>query len=272
MGRPKGSKNRKTIEREMAMSGAVENVKMNFKTFQEQKAPSKMFGDMTNLAKMVAAGVSPSLLVTGMPGLGKTYTITNTLRSMGMEEGQEFIHVKGRSTAAGLFITLFENSDKLIIFDDCDSVFKDADAINLLKGALDSYDKRIISWMAAKPLKDSDGEPLPRSFEFRGRIIFISNLPIAKVDSAIRSRAFAQDITLTADQLIRRMTDLLPQVEQQVKDMSIKVDALNALKEAHSKYAGVELNFRSLIKAIRIRQMGFDNWKEMVAEQVMGVA
>lgn len=265
MGRPKGSRNRKSVVE-------MDNSKMCFKTFQQTKSPAKMFGDMTNLAKMVASGVSPSLLVTGMPGLGKTYTITNTLRAMGLEEGIDFIHVKGRSTAAGLFITLFENSDKLIIFDDCDSIFKDADAVNLLKGALDSYERRVISWMAAKPLKDTDGEPMPRSFEFRGRVIFISNLPIANVDSAIRSRAFAQDITLTAEQLIQRMTDLLPMVEQQIKDMSIKQDALDALREAHAKYAGVELNFRSLIKAIRIRQMGFDNWREMVAEQVMGVA
>ena len=53
--------------------------------------------------------------------------------------------------------------------------------------------------------------------------------------------------------------------------LKIKRDALSALKSAHKKFEGVELNFRSLIKAIRIRQMGFTNWRQMVAEQVMGV-
>lgn len=245
-------------------------IKMNFKTMQEKKRPSVMFDDMNNLAQMVAKNISPSLVVTGQPGLGKTFNITKTLTDMGLKENEQFVHVKGRCTAAGMFITLFENSDKLIIFDDCDSVFKDADGVNLLKGALDSYDKRVITWMAAKPLKDGEGCPLPRSFNFTGRIIFISNLPIAKVDSAIRSRSFVLDITLTPEQLMKRMRDLLAKVEPEV-DMKTKKEALSALNMAFKKYEGVELNFRSLIKAIRIRQAGFSNWRSMIAEQVMGV-
>ena len=254
----------------IAKNQKTKNMKMNIKTFQEKKRPSAMFDDMNNLTKMVAAGVSPSLVVTGMPGLGKTFNITKTLDEVGFEEGIDFVHVKGRCTAAGMFITLFENSDKLIIFDDCDSVFKDSDGVNLLKGALDSYDKRVISWMSAKPLKDREGDALPRSFDFTGKIIFISNLPIQKVDSAIRSRAFVLDITLTPDQMLKRMTDLLPVIEPEIKDMKIKKEALSALKSAFKKFDAVELNFRSLIKAIRIRQMNFPNWRQMVAEQVMG--
>ena len=246
------------------------NLKMNFKSMQEKKRPSVMFDDMNNLTTMVAKDISPSLVITGQPGLGKTFNVTKTLAGLGFKENENFVHVKGRCTAAGMFITLFENSDKLIIFDDCDSVFKDGDAVNLLKGALDSYDKRVITWMTAKGLKDQDGEMLPRSFNFTGKIIFISNLPIAKVDSAIRSRSFVLDISLTPQQLMKRMRDLLNVVEPDV-DLKIKKDALSALNQAFKKFEGVELNFRSLIKAIRIRQMGFGNWRQMVAEQVMGV-
>jgi replication-associated recombination protein RarA len=246
------------------------NLKMNFKSMQEKKRPSVMFDDMNNLTTMVAKDISPSLVITGQPGLGKTFNVTKTLAGLGFKENENFVHVKGRCTAAGMFITLFENSDKLIIFDDCDSVFKDGDAVNLLKGALDSYDKRVITWMTAKGLKDQDGEMLPRSFNFTGKIIFISNLPIAKVDSAIRSRSFVLDISLTPQQLMKRMRDLLNVVEPDV-DLKIKKDALSALNAAFKKFEGVELNFRSLIKAIRIRQMGFGNWRQMVAEQVMGV-
>ena len=63
----------------IAKNQKTKNMKMNFKTFQEKKRPSAMFDDMNNLTKMVAAGVSPSLVVTGMPGLGKTFNITKTL-------------------------------------------------------------------------------------------------------------------------------------------------------------------------------------------------
>lgn len=269
MGRPKGSLNKKTILK-MAQAKENQDTRMCFKTMQASKAPSQMFADMCNLTSMVARRISPSMVVTGDPGLGKTYNVIRTLKAQGLVEGTDFVHVKGRATAAGMFITLFENADKMIIFDDCDSVFRDTDAVNILKGALDSYDRRIISWMAAKPLKDSDGEPLPRSFEFRGQIIFISNVPIANVDSAIRSRSFVIDIALTAKQMIQRMRDLLPEVEPEVP-ATIKMDALDGLSQAYERYQGVELNFRSLIKAIRIRQAGFENWRDMIAEQVMGV-
>ena len=74
---------------------------------------------------------------------------------MGLRESYDFVHFKGRATAAGLFITLYENSDKIIVLDDCDSVFKDDDAVNILKGALDSYDTRKISYITTKALKMS---------------------------------------------------------------------------------------------------------------------
>jgi len=210
------------------------------------------------------------LIISGMPGLGKTFLTLQKLRRAGYKEGVDFIHVKGRSTAAGMFITLFENSDKLIIFDDCDSVFKDKDAINLLKGALDSYDKRTIGWLAAKPLKDQDGLALPRFFNFTGRVIFITNIAAGDIDSAIKSRSFIIDIMLNASQMLKRMKTLLPQIEPQIEDIKIKKDALNALASAHKKFDGVNLNFRSLIKAIRIRQMNFSNWRKMITEQVIG--
>ena len=269
MGRPKGSLNKKTIAARETVQER-QDTRMCFKTLQASKAPSQMFADMCNLTSMVARRISPSMVVTGDPGLGKTYNVIRTLKAQGLTEGTDFVHVKGRATAAGMFITLFENADKMIIFDDCDSVFRDQDAVNILKGALDSYDRRVISWMAAKPLKDSDGEALPRSFEFRGQIIFISNVSIANVDSAIRSRSFVIDIALTAKQMIQRMRDLLPEIEPGVPG-TVKMDALDGLEEAYERYQGVELNFRSLIKAIRIRQAGFENWKSMIAEQVMGV-
>ena len=122
---------------------------------------------------------------------------------MGLVESTDFVHFKGRATAAGLFVTLYDNSDKIVVLDDCDSVFKDDDAVNILKGALDSYDTRKISYLTTKPLKDEFGSHLPRSFEFTGKIIFISNISQSKLDEAIRSRSFVSDIDLTKKQMLR---------------------------------------------------------------------
>jgi len=125
-------------------------IKLSFMTVREARDPQEMFTNLARLTKMVGRGIQPSLVVTGGAGTGKTHLVKQTLSDMGLEESTDFVHFKGRATPAGLFITLYENSDKIIVLDDCDSVFKDDDAVNILKGALDSYDSRKISYITSK--------------------------------------------------------------------------------------------------------------------------
>jgi len=168
------------------------------------------FGFVEKLVTMVATGVQPSAVITGEGGLGKTYTVTKTLISHGYKDISDladfqvgaivntrkcFTMVKGFSTAKGLYRTLFENNRSVVVFDDCDAVLKDPVALNILKSALDSYGKRIISWNA-----DMRDEDLPRSFNFEGRVIFISNMTQDKIDQAIRSRSMMIDLSMTLEQ------------------------------------------------------------------------
>lgn len=242
--------------------------KSSFSEVTNTRNPEIMFTNLKNLTRMVGKGLQPSLVVTGMAGMGKTHIVKETLAEMGMRESFEFVHFKGRATAAGLYITLYENSDKIVVLDDCDSVFKDDDAVNILKGALDSYDTRRISYITSRELKDSYQNPVPRQFEFTGRIIFISNLEQHKIDEAIKSRSFVQDISMSVPQVFQRMEQLLHKIEPSIKKEN-KAMALEIMKKLHEKYNGVEVNIRSLIKAARICQMKFDNPEEMIAEQVI---
>jgi hypothetical protein len=187
---------------------------------------------------------------------------------MGLIESKDFVHFKGRATAAGLFVTLYENSDKIIILDDCDSVFRDDDAVNILKGALDSYDTRKISYITSKPLKDEYGDPLPRHFEFTGRVIFISNIAQSKLDEAIRSRSFVADISMNTEQMFLRMEQLIGKMENKIP-MAAKKQALEIMKDLYSKYEGIDINLRSFIKAARICAMGFEDPTSLVAEQII---
>ena len=167
-----------------------------------------------------------------------------------------------------MFITLYQNSDKIIILDDCDSVFKDDDAVNILKAALDSYDTRKISYISSKQLKDEFGEPIPAHFEFTGRIIFISNINQSKLDEAIRSRSFVSDISMNTVQMFQRMEQLMPTMETKIP-LAAKQQALEIMKDLDKKYVGIDINLRSFIKAARICAMGFDNPEMMVAEQII---
>ena len=247
---------------------APEPIKMSFMSVREKRDPQEMFTNLERLTKMVGRGIQPSLVVTGGAGMGKTHLVKQTLADMGLDESSDFVHFKGRATPAGLFITLYENSDKIIVLDDCDSVFKDDDAVNILKGALDSYDSRKISYITSKPLKDEFGIEVPRHFEFTGRIIFISNIEQSKLDEAIRSRSFVADIDMTQDQMFTRIEQLMPKMESRIP-LAAKEQALQLMKELNVEFSGLDINLRSFIKAARICAMGFDNPKMMIAEQII---
>ena len=242
--------------------------KASFAAVKQQQDPQEQFDTIERLTRMVGKGIQPSLVVTGGAGMGKTHLVKNTLEAIGLQESYDFVHFKGRCTAAGLYITLYENSDKIVVLDDCDSVFRDQDAVNILKGALDSYDTRKISYITSKNLKDEFGMEVPKHFEFTGRIIFISNISQSRLDEAIRSRSFVADIDLTTEQLFTRMEQLIDKIECRVP-MQAKQQALDIMKELHAEYDGIEINLRSFIKAIRICAMGFDNAKMIVAEQIV---
>jgi len=242
--------------------------KMSFMSVKQTQDPQTMFDNIERLTKMVGRGIQPSLVITGGAGMGKTHLVKNTLEGMGLRESFDFVHFKGRATAAGLFITLYENSDKIIVLDDCDSVFRDDDAVNILKGALDSYDTRKISYITTKVLKDEFGAEVPRHFEFTGRIIFISNISQSKLDEAIRSRSFVADVDLTTDQMFARMEQLIDKMESRIP-AAAKRQALELMKELNEEFEGLEINLRSFIKAARICAMGFENSKMMIAEQII---
>ena len=232
---------------------------------------NKRFEFVEKLVTMVATGVQPSAIITGEGGLGKTYTVTKTLEANGYKDISDladfevgmlinmrkcFTMVKGYSTPKGLYRTLYENNKSIIVFDDCDSVLKDPVALNILKSALDSYGKRIISWNA--DMRDDD---LPRSFNFEGRVIFISNLDDGKIDQAIRSRSMMIDLSMTTDQKIERM-ETIAQSEEFLPeyDKGIINDALGLIREIKEECK--EISLRTLIAVSKIRANNKD-WKDL---------
>lgn len=257
------SKNKDYLKRKVAGMGvaaapakrAVDKFAINDRfTFTEQ------------LVTMVAKGETASCVITGEGGLGKSYTVVKALRAANLRDISEiplgdivsargtYRVVKGFSTAKGLYRILYENRNNILVFDDCDSILKDPDALNLLKGALDSYDKRLISWNTS--ITD---DSLPRSFEFRGGVVFISNYAQDKISQAIRSRAMNVDLSMTTDQKIERMetimqaADFLPDVP-----LSYKRDALQCIRD--NKQSAVEISLRTLIKTAKIRNTNVSNW------------
>lgn len=246
---------------------------------------NERFGFLTDFVDMVSDRTMASLLVTGEGGLGKTYTVNKALKDSGLQNTVDMVGfgsddglseiqsknlytpVKGYSTAKGLYRTLYENRNRIVIFDDCDSILNDPVALNLLKGALDSYDRRIISWNAETSFGKEDD--LPKSFEFKGGVIFISNRPLYKIDQAIRSRSICVDLSMTASQKIERMGALIKSDEFMPEfAMESKTAALTLLDTMKDELK--EFSLRELIKVTKIANRG-DNWKERAEYALLAV-
>jgi hypothetical protein len=260
------------VERKVkAMVGDIATAVAAATEKQNRYGINERFGFVEKLVTMVANNVQPSAVITGEGGLGKTYTVTKTLESNGYKDISDladfqvgavintrkcFTMVKGFSTAKGLYRTLFENNKSVIVFDDCDAVLKDPVALNILKSALDSYGKRIISWNA--DMRDDD---LPRSFNFEGRVIFISNMEQDRIDQAIRSRSMMIDLSMTKDQKIDRMEfiakspEFLPEY-----DATSKEDALALIREIKDECK--EISLRTLISVTKVRASNKE-WKDL---------
>jgi len=220
---------------------------------------NQRFGFLNDLTSMVVNGITPSLLVCGQGGLGKTHSVTKTIEENYLEP-TEYAFFKGYSTARGLYNTLYDNNGKLIVFDDCDSVLDDKVAVNILKSALDSYDKRTISWMA-KMVKSDE---YPQHFDFTGRIIFISNKSKEKIDEAILTRSLTVDLTMTPDDKVARMEAILGNILPEY-DIEVKQDALGFLKSVKEE---VSLNMRMLIMVAKMRLQFPDTWKNLASYMV----
>ena len=215
---------------------------------------NQRFEFLQDLTSMVVLGATPSLLVTGEGGLGKTHTVNQTIKSLEIPD-TNWIVFKGYSTARGLYNTLFDHNGKLIIFDDCDSVLEDKVAQNILKSALDSYETRQISWMA----KMNKSDEYPNQFNFTGRVIFISNKDKSKIDGAILSRSLTVDLSMTPQEKIDRMSFILGTILPEF-DLEVKSDALSFLDENKDK---TNLNIRTLIIVSKIRKQFPDTWKNL---------
>lgn len=216
----------------------------------------RIFGDM---ARMVINGNTPSLVVVGEGGLGKTHSVKQAIKDCVLYE-DEYVFFKGYSTARGLYNALYDNNGKLIVFDDCDSVLEDKVALNILKSALDSYDEREITWMA----KMNKSDDYPSKFKFTGRIIFISNKKKSSIDQAVLSRSLCVDLDMTQHDKINRMRHILSSILPEF-EMVQKQQALDFLDEVKDT---ADLNMRTLIMVTKMVDSFPDRWREMATYMV----
>ena len=200
---------------------ASEPVETDAQIIKRIKQRFDILNDMTQAS---VDGIVRGMVVTGPPGVGKSFGVEQVLNENRMFDKMagkrdRFQVIKGASSAIGLYKVLYENSDKgsVLVMDDCDTVLHDETSLNLLKAALDSSKHRFLSWNTDSALLRREG--IPDRFEFKGSVIFITNLKFEGTRGklkdhldAIMSRCHYLDLTLDT------MRDKFLRCKQLVKD------------------------------------------------------
>ena len=164
------------------LSGKMEAVTKVKETETETEAMDRIatrFAVLDEMSKACISGDIRAMIVTGPAGIGKSHGVNLQMEKASMfdrlaSKKVRFEVVKGAMSGIGLFAKLYKFSDakNVLVFDDCD-IWEDQDAINVLKGALDSGKTRRISWNKDSRILREEG--IPNSFNFNGSIIFITN-------------------------------------------------------------------------------------------------
>lgn len=228
------------------------------------------FTTLNVMAQSIKNGVTTSLIVAGPAGVGKSHTVESV---MGDNEFNTF-YVHGKIKATALYKLMYQYKEKgqTIIIDDSDELFFEEVSLNLLKNALDSKEKRHVSWLSEYVL-EIDGEEVPKTFCYQGSMVFITNLDfyqeinkgskIGKHLSAILSRSHYIDIELntkrklflhTCNVLYNGMLQRLELTEFQENEMIDYIETnLDKLREITPRMA---------VKLSQLIKIGY-NWKTL---------
>jgi hypothetical protein len=237
------------------------------------------FEILTEMTKAVKSGDVRAMIVSGPPGVGKSFGVEQVLEKDGLfdvlgERKPRYEIVKGAMSAIGLYAKLYEYSDakNVLVFDDCDSILMEDLSLNILKGALDSGKKRFISWNTDSRILRSEG--IPDRFEFKGAAIFITNIKFAHVRSkklkdhldALESRCHYIDLEMDTnrEKMLRikqiTMDGMLDAYEFDVPDLA-RDEILEFIDTNQEKLR--ELSLRMVLKIADLRKSFPKNWKAM---------
>ena len=244
----------------------------------------QILDEMTTAA---TTGDIRAMIVSGPPGVGKSFGVEKIVEKACLFDqisGKRLRAevVKGSTSALGLYCALYKHSDAncMLVFDDCDSILLDDTSLNLLKGALDSGKKRKISWLSDSHMLRREG--VPDSFEFKGSVIFITNLKFDKMKSqklrdhldALQSRCHYLDLTLDT------MRDKVLRIKQIAQDgvlfesydfQPCEQDEIIAyMEENKNKFR--EMSLRMAIKIADLKKSFPLKWKAMAEVTCMKTA
>ena len=241
------------------------------------------FSILDEMADAVATSKVRAMIVSGPPGIGKSYGVEKALEKQNMFEdiagkARRFEMVKGAMSAIGLYKKLYEHSGKghVVCFDDCDAILYDDLALNLLKAALDTTPRRTLHWNTESRTLMAEG--MPNSFEFNGGVIFITNIKFDNVKSkklqdhlqALQSRCHYLDLTIDSmkDRMLRiKQICRAGMLEKYHMPAETEQDLIQFIID--NKHRLREISLRMVLKIADLWKMKPDGYKQLAENTCM---
>jgi hypothetical protein len=238
------------------------------------------FDALEIMSEATGKGINRSLIVSGPAGLGKSFTIESKMEEL-ESKGYNVVYIKGYVRPLALYKLLYETRfpNSVLVFDDSDSIFHDDVSMNLLKGACDSTDRRVLHWLSRSLERESDedGENIPEKFEFQGSIIFITNYDfdaliasgnkLAPHFEALVSRSHYLDLAM------KTKMDYLVRIKQVVRGGMLKSRGFNTIDETlimqfieNNVDRLRELSLRMVVKISGLYKMDKSNWQKLAKQ------
>ena len=236
-----------------------------------------------------------------------TFHVTSKLKELlGSQPGPWYYHSGAKASAVSFYMKTFEERKSLIVWDEADSLLTNDDIIMMLKPALDTsgdntmeytrgqsvtgksieeikelcddVDTQIAAGKTLGLTNKGDFVHVPSKFYFEGSMIFISNMPAEKIESAILSRSVFIDLYLSASDTNKRIISIMRH-----KYSNYSADDLDAIAGALGQslsstasepvqYMTPELarknkpiSVRSLELAIKMKECGLTNWARLAS-------
>lgn len=217
-------------------------------------------GFMRKMAQGMITGHVNAFLVSGTPGVGKSYNLEELLNMYNEEGTINYTRISGKIAPMSFFEALRTHSSKkdVLFFDDCDSILHNEDSMNVLKAAAELKRSRVISWVSRANTEDN-------SFIYEGKVIIATNIRMrdnAHFD-AVMDRFHVYELDVTLEEKLAKIQNIAlnsPDIAEYCPPETVH-ELIAFIMERREMINPDKLTIRTFMKLAELSNMLSDDWR-----------
>jgi hypothetical protein len=204
------------------------------------------------------------VVIAGPPGIGKTHSAMTALN----RDPNVYKHLyKGYMTPFKFYEALSSAPgwNDAYIFDDCDGIFNNVQALNVLKAVVDPETQYAVSWHSSRAEV--------KSFRFLGKIVILTNymLHISPHYQAFLDRVLYYPIALTKEEVLLKVAEIAHMTSFfNFGKRSASVNEILVWMNENMDNFRTDITFRTFEAALELsRSFPDEQWREMARHTLL---